>query len=157
MAARAHGYLVAPLARSRPRPPAEQEKQAAPVPRGPKTGAAHTRRGPVAYRALAGLQLLHRAGPRFPLGEALLGLQQPMNHDQLVHGGRSGRPDRVVLGLLAEPSTFYSAAVRTAFGVRGRVAVTVVPWPGREWTCQLPPAISSCWRMLARPKWLSPK
>jgi hypothetical protein len=40
---------------------------------------------------------------------------------------------------------------------RGRVAVTVVPQPGREWTCQLPPAISSCWRMLARPKWLSPR
>jgi hypothetical protein len=40
--------------------------------------------------------------------------------------------------------TFYSVAARTAFGVRGRVAVTVVPWPGREWTCQLPPAISSC-------------
>jgi hypothetical protein len=40
--------------------------------------------------------------------------------------------------------TFYSVAARTAFGVRGRVAETVVPWPGREWTCQLPPAISSC-------------
>jgi hypothetical protein len=36
-------------------------------------------------RALAGLQLLHRIGPRLALGEALLGLQQPMHHDQLAH------------------------------------------------------------------------
>ena len=36
MATRAHGYLVASLARSRPRPAAEQEKQAAPVPGGQK-------------------------------------------------------------------------------------------------------------------------
>src|SRR5829696_8916108 len=33
----------------------------------------------------------------------------------------------------------------------------VVPWPGRERTCKLPPAISSCWRMLASPKWLRPR
>src|SRR5829696_3613034 len=39
----------------------------------------------------------------------------------------------------------------------GRVALMVVPWPGRERTCKLPPAISSCWRMLASPKWLRPR
>jgi hypothetical protein len=47
VATRAHGYLVVSLARSRPRPSAKQEAGGS-RPGGAMTGAAHTRRGPVA-------------------------------------------------------------------------------------------------------------
>src|SRR4029453_2692942 len=59
-----------------------------------------------------GLLPLHRVGPSLPLGETLLGLQQPMHHQQLAHQviqGLAGgppvrirqRPSKKRVGLLA--------------------------------------------------------
>jgi hypothetical protein len=39
----------------------------------------------VPEEASSGRQPLHRVAGRLALGEALLGLKQPMNHDQLAH------------------------------------------------------------------------
>ena len=82
------------------------------------TGAAHSRRRRSPDKAPAGLRRLHRVGPRLAPGEALFGLQQPMQHDQLAH--------QLVQGLVA-PSAPLLPAV--GWRLRWRAAVPAAGGP----------------------------
>src|SRR5215218_1062058 len=77
-----HGHLVAPLSRSRARPPPISSGR---LPRGGAIREPPALVDRLPDRALAQRSPLRRGGARLAPGEALLGLQQPTHHQQLAH------------------------------------------------------------------------
>jgi hypothetical protein len=88
------------LARSRARPPATERGR---LPPGGPSGTPPALLDRLPDRTLAQIQPLRRLGRRRALGEALLGLQQPIHHQQLAHqlveGLTGGLPVRITTAL----------------------------------------------------------